>query len=36
MYLLGGSWRAQRALWSRIESNALTLAALDAGDAPHA
>jgi uncharacterized protein len=34
MYLLGGSWRAQRALWSRIESTALTLAALDAGDAP--
>jgi uncharacterized protein len=34
MYLLGGSWRAQRALWSRIESKALTLAALDAGDAP--
>jgi uncharacterized protein len=34
MSLLGGSWRAQRALWSRIETNALTLAALDAGDAP--
>ena len=34
MYLLGGSWPAQRALWSRIEADALTLAPLDAADAP--
>ena len=34
MYLLGESWRGQRALWSRIETDALTLAPLDAGDAP--
>lgn len=34
MYLLRDSWPAQRALWSRIESGALTLAPLDATDAP--
>jgi uncharacterized protein len=34
MYLLGRSWRGQRALWSRLETEALTLAALDADDAP--
>jgi predicted nucleic acid-binding protein len=34
MYLLRGSWRAQRALWSRIEDDALELAPLDSGDAP--
>ena len=34
MYLLGESWRGQKALWSRIETDALTLAPLDAGDAP--
>jgi predicted nucleic acid-binding protein len=34
MYLLRGSWRGQRALWSRIEDDALALAPLDAGDAP--
>jgi hypothetical protein len=34
MYLLGGSWRAQRALWSRIEIGALSLAQLDETDAP--
>jgi predicted nucleic acid-binding protein len=34
MYLLGESWRGQRALWSRIEADALMLAPLDAGDAP--
>lgn len=35
MYLLGGSWRGQKALWSRIEIGALTLAPLDgAEDAP--
>lgn len=33
MYLLGRSWRAQEALWSRLETGALTLAPLDAGDA---
>jgi predicted nucleic acid-binding protein len=33
MYLLGESWRGQKALWSRIETDALTLAPLDAGDA---
>jgi uncharacterized protein len=35
MYLLGRSWRGQRALWSRLETDALTLAPLDADDAPH-
>ena len=34
MYLLRGSWRAQRALWSRLETDALALAPLDEGDAP--
>jgi predicted nucleic acid-binding protein len=34
VYLLGHSWRGQRALWSRIETDALALAALDATDAP--
>jgi predicted nucleic acid-binding protein len=34
MHLLGESRRGQRALWSRIETDALTLAPLDAGDAP--
>jgi predicted nucleic acid-binding protein len=34
MYLLRGSWPAQRALWSRLETDALTLAPLDEGDAP--
>jgi len=33
MHLLG-SWRGQQALWSRVETGALTLAPLDAGDAP--
>ena len=34
MYLLGSSWRGQKALWSRLETGALTLAPLDEGDAP--
>jgi predicted nucleic acid-binding protein len=34
MYLLRGSWLAQRALWSRLETDALTLAPLDEQDAP--
>jgi uncharacterized protein len=34
MYLLNESWRGQKALWSRVESDALTLAHLDASDAP--
>lgn len=34
MYLLGPSWTAQKALWSRLEVDALRLAPLDAGDAP--
>jgi predicted nucleic acid-binding protein len=34
MYLLGQSWLAQKALWSRLETEALTLAALDETDAP--
>jgi predicted nucleic acid-binding protein len=34
MYLLGGSWEAQRALWSRLETDALALAPLDETDAP--
>lgn len=33
MHLLGESWRGQKALWSRIETDALTLATLDSGDA---
>lgn len=34
MYLLGGSWTAQKALWSRLETGALALASLDETDAP--
>ena len=34
MYLLGGSWAGQRALWSRLETEALALAPLDETDAP--
>jgi predicted nucleic acid-binding protein len=34
MYLLGGSWRGQKALWSRLETDALSLAPLDEDDAP--
>lgn len=34
MYLLGGSWAAQKALWSRLETGALGLAPLDETDAP--
>lgn len=33
MDLLSGSWLAQKALWSRLETDALTLAALDEADA---
>jgi hypothetical protein len=34
MYLLGRSWRGQKALWSRLETEALALAPLDETDAP--
>ena len=34
MHLLGNSWRGQKALWSRLETDALTLAPLDDSDAP--
>ena len=34
MYLLGGSWIAQKALLSRLESGALILSPLDEQDAP--
>ena len=34
MYLLHGSWRGQKALWSRLETGALALAPLDETDAP--
>jgi uncharacterized protein len=34
MYLLNASWTGQKALWSRVETQALTLAALDDSDAP--
>ena len=34
MCLLGGSWLGQKALWSRLETDALALAPLDAADAP--
>jgi predicted nucleic acid-binding protein len=34
MYLLGRSWLAQKALWSRLETGALALAPLDERDAP--
>ena len=33
MYLLGGSWTAQKALWSRLETGALAIAPLDEADA---
>ena len=33
MYLLRASWRGQKALWSRLETGALTLAPLDRADA---
>jgi predicted nucleic acid-binding protein len=34
MSLLGASWPAQKALWSRLETDALGLAPLDESDAP--
>jgi predicted nucleic acid-binding protein len=34
MYLLRGSWLGQKALWSRLETDALGLAPLDESDAP--
>jgi predicted nucleic acid-binding protein len=34
IYLLGGSWLAQKALWSRLETEGLSLAPLDEADAP--
>ena len=34
MYLLRGSWPGQKALWSRLETDALALAPLDEADAP--
>ena len=34
MYLLRGSWQAQRALWSRVETEALTFVGVDDVDAP--
>ena len=34
MHLLRGSWPAQRDLWSRLETDALSFASLDAADAP--
>ncbi len=34
MYLLGRSWQGQKALWSRLETEALALAPLDEVDAP--
>jgi uncharacterized protein len=33
MYLLGESWQGQKALWSRLETEALAMAPLDAADA---
>ena len=33
MCLFGGSWPAQKALWSRLEAGALALAPLDQTDA---
>lgn len=33
MYLLRGSWPAQKALWSRVETGGLTLSMLDETDA---
>jgi uncharacterized protein len=34
MYLLRGSWAGQKALWSRVETGALTISPLDDLDAP--
>jgi predicted nucleic acid-binding protein len=34
MYLLHDSWQGQRALWSRLETDALFLLSLEATDAP--
>ncbi len=34
MYLLRDSWPAQEALWSRIETDALSLVLIDESDAP--
>ena len=34
IYLLGSTWRGQKALWSRLETGALALAPLDEDDAP--
>jgi len=34
MYLLGPSWPGQKALWSRLETDALALRPLDEMDAP--
>jgi predicted nucleic acid-binding protein len=34
MYLLRASWQAQKALWSRLETDALALVPLDHADAP--
>lgn len=34
MYLLRGAWAAQKALWSRVETGALTILPLDENDAP--
>jgi predicted nucleic acid-binding protein len=34
MCLLRGSWQGQKALWSRLETDALALAPLDESDAP--
>jgi predicted nucleic acid-binding protein len=34
MYLLGASWQGQKALWSRLETEALALAPLAETDAP--
>lgn len=34
IYLLGRSWPGQKALWSRLETEALALAPLDETDAP--
>lgn len=34
MYLLGQSWHGQKALWSRLETDALAMAPLDDTDAP--
>jgi len=34
MYLLGRSWQGQKALWSRLETDALAMAPLGDADAP--